>query len=226
MTADSVLITLRLFWTGSSAALFFPALTIGIEAALAAILITRIRAVIRQPKSSTLRGTMIDRTMTNRRNLLSFSAPGGALTIALPGAARAADACPSPADASALLDRIVTAFNAFDLAALSSLYTEGHIQHSGRNPSGLSAQIANVQRQHETWPDIHFQVEDRIIAADKVVARCLYAATHTKTVRGFAPTGRKISFTTIDIWRVEDGKFAEHWDVVDFAALDKQLAGA
>ncbi|TYL92900.1 hypothetical protein FXB40_23180 [Bradyrhizobium rifense] len=36
------------------------------------------------------------------------------------------------------------------------------------------------------------------------------AATHTQTVRGFAPTARKITFVTIDIWRVEGEKFAEH----------------
>jgi predicted SnoaL-like aldol condensation-catalyzing enzyme len=28
---------------------------------------------------------------------------------------------------------------------------------------------------------------------------------------------------TIDIWRIENGKFAEHWDQVDFAGLQRQL---
>ncbi len=69
------------------------------------------------------------------------------------------------------------------------------------------------------------RVEDRIISGDKVVARCIYTATHDHTVRGFAPTGRKISFATIDIWRVENGKFAEHWDLVDVAGMEKQLSG-
>jgi predicted ester cyclase len=120
---------------------------------------------------------------------------------------------------------IVAAINALDLSAFPAIFTESYIQHSGRSASGLPAQIENAQRLHATWPDIHMQVEDRIIDADKVVARCLYAGTHSQTVRGFAPTGRKITFATIDIWRVEGGKFAEHWDLVDVAGMEKQLAG-
>ncbi len=166
--------------------------------------------------------------MTNRRVLLTFATLGTAVAMAAPKVSRAADACPTPLSSSvnaAILDRYVAAINALDLSAFPGIFTEGYIQHSGRSPSGLSAQIENARRLHEAWPDIHMHVEDRIIEADKVVARCLYAATHTQTVRGFAPTGRQISFATIDIWRVENGKFAEHWDLVDVAGMEKQLAG-
>ena len=38
------------------------------------------------------------------------------------------------------------------------------------------------------------------------------------------PTGWKFSLGTINIWRVEGEKIAEHWDLVDFAGLQKQLA--
>jgi predicted ester cyclase len=162
--------------------------------------------------------------VTNRRTLLSFAALSASVAIAGPKASRATSACPSPANA-AILDRHVPAINALDVAAFPGIFTESYIQHSGRSPSGLSAQIENARRLHETWPDIHMQVEDQILEADKVVARCLYAATHTQTVRGFAPTGRRITFATIDIWRVEGEKFAEHWDLVDVASIEKQLAG-
>ena len=162
--------------------------------------------------------------MTNRRTLLTFAALGTSVAIALPKASRATGACPSPANA-AILDRYVAAINALDISAFPGIFTEGYIQHSGRSPSGLTAQIESARRLHETWPDIHMQVEDQILDSDKVVARCLYAATHSQTVRGFAPTGRKITFATIDIWRVEGGKFAEHWDLVDVASIEKQLAG-
>jgi predicted SnoaL-like aldol condensation-catalyzing enzyme len=32
-----------------------------------------------------------------------------------------------------------------------------------------------------------------------------------------------VTIRTIDIWRIADGKLAEHWDVVDFAEVDRQL---
>ena len=58
---------------------------------------------------------------------------------------------------------------------------------------------------------------------DKLVARTTYSATHTQTIRGIAPTGKAFSFRTIDIWRVENGKLAEHWDLTDVADVLQKL---
>jgi predicted ester cyclase len=124
-----------------------------------------------------------------------------------------------------LLDRYISAVNAHDTSTFPELFTEAYIQHSGRSPSGLNAQIANYQRIFENWPDFQSRIEDRIFGGDRIVARAMLSATHTKTVQGFAPTGRRVFWQTIDIWRVENGKLAEHWDVVDVAGLQKQLRG-
>ena len=56
------------------------------------------------------------------------------------------------------------------------------------------------------------------------------SATHTQPLLGIARTGRRFTLRTIDIWRVENGKFAEHWDIVDwdivdYQGLQKQLRG-
>ena len=56
-----------------------------------------------------------------------------------------------------------------------------------------------ADRQRATPPrdlarDIRMQVEDRIIDADKVVARCLYAGTHAQTVPGLRANRQRISF--------------------------------
>jgi predicted ester cyclase len=72
-------------------------------------------------------------------------------------------------------------------------------------------------------PDVQLRVEDRIIAGDRVVARMSFNATHTQPLQGIAPTERRFTLRTIDIWRVENGKFAEHWDLVDFPGMLKQL---
>jgi predicted ester cyclase len=70
------------------------------------------------------------------------------------------------------------------------------------------------------------RVEDRIIAGDKMVARTTYSATHTQTIRDIPPTGKAFTFRTIDIWRIENGKLAEHWDLDDLKeALNKVRGG-
>ena len=126
---------------------------------------------------------------------------------------------------SVLLDRYVAAVNAHDTGTFGDIHTENYIQHSGRSPNGLVAQVENFRGIFARMPDVQARVEDRIIAGDKVVARMTFAATHTQPILGIAPTGRRFTLRTIDIWRVENGKLAEHWDVVDYAGLQKQLRG-
>ena len=127
--------------------------------------------------------------------------------------------------AAALLDKYVAAVNAHDTSTFGDIHTENYIQHSGRSPNGLAAQIENFRVIFARMPDVRATVEDRIIQGDKVVARMTFSATHTQPLQGIAPTGRRFTLRTIDIWRVENGKLAEHWDIVDYAGLQKQLRG-
>jgi predicted SnoaL-like aldol condensation-catalyzing enzyme len=39
------------------------------------------------------------------------------------------------------------------------------------------------------------------------------------------PTGKAFTFRTIDIWRAENGKFAEHWDLTDTVEVLRRLRG-
>jgi steroid delta-isomerase-like uncharacterized protein len=166
--------------------------------------------------------------MTNRRGVLSLMFLGGMALWGPPQAALAADCPPgggSAAAGAALLDRYVAAVNAHDTSSFPDLFTESYIQHSGRSPSGLAAQIETFRRIIASMPDVQMRVEDRIIAGDRVVARNTYSATHTQAIRGIPPTGKAFTFRTIDIWRVENGKFAEHWDLTDTADVLRQLRG-
>jgi len=114
---------------------------------------------------------------------------------------------------------------AHDITTFPEIHTESYIQNSGRSLSGLAAQIENFRGIFGRMPDVQARVEDRIIAGDRVVARMTLSATHTQPLLGIAPTGRRFTLRTIDIWRVENGKFAEHWDIVDYPGLQKQLRG-
>ena len=163
--------------------------------------------------------------MTPRRHVLAML--GGSALAAQP--ALAAGDCSPTGDSerigAALLDRYVAAANAHDTTSFPEFFTEAYVQHSGRGPSGLPAQIENFRGLFSRMPDVQVRVEDRIIAGDKVVARMAFSATHTQPLQGIAPTGRRFTLRTIDIWRVENGKFAEHWDIVDVPGLQKQLRG-
>jgi predicted ester cyclase len=79
------------------------------------------------------------------------------------------------------------------------------------------------------FPDFHMILEDSVITNDKVVARFLITATHDRPVQlgpnapMFPPTGKKLSWEGISIWRVANGKFVEHWDVDDLLSAVQQM---
>ena len=80
---------------------------------------------------------------------------------------------------------------------------------------GVKAYFAAFRR---AVPDLHAQVHDMLADGDKVV-------THTGEFMGLPSTGNAISVDVIDIVRVRDGKFVEHWNVLDTLALMRQMGG-
>jgi predicted ester cyclase len=133
--------------------------------------------------------------------------------------------------AIALLDRYVAALNNHDVNAFAEVIADKYAQHNGRAGQGLAGTQATFKTYFETFPDMHMQVEDTIVGGDKVVARVTLTATHSRPVQlgpgapVFQPTGKKLTWSDIEIWRVADGKFVEHWDQSDLLGLARQLRG-
>jgi predicted ester cyclase len=71
---------------------------------------------------------------------------------------------------------------------------------------------------NRAFPDVVVTEEDLIAADDKVVERSSAVATHRAPLMGEPPTNKQIRWTEIHIYRIRDGKIAEHW--VEWAALD------
>jgi predicted ester cyclase len=69
----------------------------------------------------------------------------------------------------------------------------------------------------------HFTIEDMIAEGDKVVVRWMNSGTNVGDFLGIPATGRAFKTAGIDIYRIEDGKLAEHWHVVDQLGQMMQL---
>ena len=54
-------------------------------------------------------------------------------------------------------------------------------------------------------------MEDLVIAGDRVVGRFVYRGTHAGEFMGI-PARASVEMRSIDIWRVDNGMFVEHWD--------------
>ena len=72
-------------------------------------------------------------------------------------------------------------------------------------------------------PDLHITVEDMVAEGDRVVARNTVSGTHHGEYLGLPPTGRRISYDEIFVFRLADGRIVETWGVVDVLSQLKQL---
>jgi steroid delta-isomerase-like uncharacterized protein len=73
------------------------------------------------------------------------------------------------------------------------------------------------------FPDLHFTIEDMISEGDKVVLRWRVEGTHTGEFMGVAPSNKKITLGTNQIFRVENGQLVEAWDQFDQLSLMQQI---
>ncbi|MBV9282463.1 MAG: ester cyclase [Chloroflexi bacterium] len=73
------------------------------------------------------------------------------------------------------------------------------------------------------FPDLHATVEDVIAEDDRVAARLVSRGTHRDAFQGVPATGKRIEMSSMAMWRVRDGKIAEHWINLDALGLLQQL---
>ena len=124
-----------------------------------------------------------------------------------------------------LIRRYQEAYNHNNLAALNEIVNTNLISHNQMPglPPGLEGGNLAHGMAVGAFPDLHTQIEDLIGEGDKVVARFVMTGTHQGEFMGIAPTGTKIRVTGISIFRIANGKIAEHWGEEDALGWLQQL---
>jgi|SRR5215472_973254 predicted ester cyclase len=90
-----------------------------------------------------------------------------------------------------------------------------------RGGEGLIYFVNKVMRQ--AFPDLRVEIYQQIAENDLVFTRKTFHATHLGPFMGIAPTGRKVFMNVMDIIRIKNGKYIEHWGIRDTQELLNQL---
>jgi steroid delta-isomerase-like uncharacterized protein len=117
-------------------------------------------------------------------------------------------------------------FNRQDLAVMDEIVAEDIVNHAGRDlvtMAGREGYRTLLRQLFIGFPDWHFEVEDVIAEGDRVVVRTTMRGTHQGVFRGVAATGRRVTWEHIHIFRVIDGKLAEHWACRNDIGILQQL---
>lgn len=76
---------------------------------------------------------------------------------------------------------------------------------------------------HEIFPDLSITVDLILAEDDLVAARATWRGTNTGGIMGREPTGKSVTVTSTDIFRLRDGVCAEHMGDYDQLGMFRQL---
>jgi predicted SnoaL-like aldol condensation-catalyzing enzyme len=68
------------------------------------------------------------------------------------------------------------------------------------------------RRFFEQFPDSHTTIDHIVAEGDKVLVMLTTAATNKQT-------GNRVTIKSADLYRIENGKIVDHWDVVDRSGM-------
>ena len=112
-----------------------------------------------------------------------------------------------------------------NFAVFEELFSDGFVDYTPQpnmTPDKAGARSL-YQALRAAFPDFHAEIHWQTADGDIVTTFKTYQGTHQGTFLGVAPTGRKMSFETVDAMRVRNGKIEAHWGVANLYALMRQL---
>jgi len=121
--------------------------------------------------------------------------------------------------ASEVHQRIVELDSAGQRAEALALIDPDVIDHRGGvsgDHQGLAAWEDKWEHMYDGLRDVSATIEHNVASGDFSVNRYTLRGTHTAS-------GRRYKVTGLDMIRVRDGKLAEHWALLDSAAMHHQL---
>ena len=111
------------------------------------------------------------------------------------------------------------------LSVYEQLVSPKFLDHSGpeevADPKAAYFFITQVFR--PAFPDVKVIIHDQFAEGDTVVTRKSYQGTHKGPFLGMPGTGRAIKLAVIDIIKLRDGKYVEHWGSADMFGLLQQI---
>jgi len=128
------------------------------------------------------------------------------------------------------LRRSIQAVNDRDLSIASQLITPGFVRHdlSGAfgEIKGLKEVTNYIQLVLKALPDAQVKVEDIFATEKRAALRITISGTHQGEFLGTAPTGKKVELNQINLYRFEEGKIAETWQLMDVLGFMRQTGAS
>ena len=122
-----------------------------------------------------------------------------------------------------LAETYLVMLNTHEPDLVDRFVAEGYRNHNAFVGDGREANRQFWTAFFTALPDLSATMEDLVMSGDRVVGRFIYRGTHTGELMGIPASGKPVEMRSIDIWRAEDGMFAEHWDELNMMEVFQQM---
>ena len=113
--------------------------------------------------------------------------------------------------------------NTHDPDLVDRFVAEDYVNHNAVVADGREANRQFWGAFFTGLPDLTATLEDLVVAGDRVVGRFVYRGTHSGHLLGIPASGHAVEMRSIDIWRVSNGLFVEHWDELNLLEVFQQV---
>lgn len=113
-----------------------------------------------------------------------------------------------------------------NLDVVDELVSDDYVDHDPPPFPGLADGRAGLKQAAEMFWNAtpgHHVIEDLMADGDKVIVRLRGVGKHEGELAGIPPSGNDLDVKAVAIYRIENGKIAEHWSALDSATLLQQL---
>ena len=87
--------------------------------------------------------------------------------------------------------------------------------------SSFDGMLKFMEVYRKAFTDIKIEIFEQIAERDLVTTRKVIKATHAGEFMGMQPSGKRVDIPVIDIVRVVNGKYVEHWGIRDMQQVMK-----
>ena len=128
---------------------------------------------------------------------------------------------------TAIIKRIVALINERKLSQLAELTHPNFRRHDLASAlpevSGTDGPANLVQMVLRAIPDLRYEIQQIVAKDDRVVVQLRGTGTHRGEFLGVAGTAKRMEWNAINIYRFEDGKIIENWQLLDVWGLMRQM---
>lgn len=100
---------------------------------------------------------------------------------------------------------------------------DDYIDNSPANARSNADTVGILKIVANQFSDFRARVLDVFAEGDKVAVRVEFTGVHTGECMGVAPTGRRISFEALEIFKVKEGKIVESWGYWPDKEIEEKL---